>query len=67
MRDFKKFVNDFPVDIIPHTSDEELHERNLKHKMTMRNAIRRNPRNFAQNSAMLRNNQDLDDVQSKID
>ena len=47
-RDFTKFVKDFPVDIIPHTSDEELHQRNAKHKMTMMAAVRRNPKNIAQ-------------------
>ena len=45
-RDFTKFIKDFQVDIIPHTSDEELHERNIKHKMTMMAAIRRNPKNI---------------------
>lgn len=29
------------MDIIPHTSDEELAERNAKHKINMRAAIRR--------------------------
>ena len=68
-RDFTKFVKDFPVDIIPHTSDEELHERNLKHKMTMMAAVRRNPKNLAQ--SRLRTNQstsnDLADVTSNTD
>lgn len=49
-RDFCKFVKDFPVSIIPHTSDEEMHERNVKHKMTMLAAVRRNPKNIAANS-----------------
>lgn len=40
-RDFTKFIKDFPMDIIPHTSDEELAERNAKHKTNMRAAIRR--------------------------
>ena len=40
-RDFTKFIKDFPMDIIPHTSDEELAERNAKHKINMRAAIRR--------------------------
>ena len=44
-RDFTKFIKDFPVDIIPHTSNEELQERNRKHKATMLAAIRRNPKN----------------------
>lgn len=43
-RDFTKFIKDFPVDIIPHTSDEELQERNRKHKAVMLSAIRRNPK-----------------------
>lgn len=43
-RDFAKFVKDFPIGIIPHTSDEELQQRNLKHKQSMMAAIRRNPR-----------------------
>ena len=43
-RDFTKFIKDFPVDIIPHTSDGELMERSRKHKMTMLAAIRRNPK-----------------------
>ena len=42
-RDFTKFVKDFPVEYIPHMSDEEMHERSEKHKRTMTNAIRRNP------------------------
>ena len=29
------------MEIIPHTSDEELAERNTKHKINMRAAIRR--------------------------
>ena len=40
-RDFTKFIKDFPMEIIPHTSDEELAERNSKHKINMRAAIRR--------------------------
>ena len=43
-RDFTKFIKDFPMDIIPHTSDEELAERNAKHKINMRAAIRRDPK-----------------------
>jgi len=43
-RDFTKFVKDFPVEYIPHMSDEEMHERNQKHKRTMLNSIRRNPK-----------------------
>ena len=43
-RDFTKFIKDFPMEIIPHTSDEELAERNSKHKINMRAAIRRNTR-----------------------
>ena len=43
-RDFTKFVKDFPVQIIPHQSDEELQERNLRHKASMMAAIRKNPR-----------------------
>lgn len=45
-RDFTKFIKDFPVDIIPHQSDEELQERNRKHKATIMAAISRNPRNL---------------------
>ena len=44
-RDFTKFIKDFPVDIIPHQSDEELMERTRKHKATIMAAIRKNPRN----------------------
>ena len=43
-RDFTKFVKDFPLDIIPHTSDEELAERNAKHKRAMLDTIRKNPK-----------------------
>lgn len=43
-RDFTKFVKDFPVDIIPHTSDEEMKARNTRNKATMLAAIRQNPR-----------------------
>jgi len=32
------------MDIIPHTSDEELAERTAKHKMNMMAAIRKNSR-----------------------
>ena len=44
-RDFTKFIKDFPMEIIPHTSDEELAERNAKHKINMRAAIRRGNNN----------------------
>ena len=44
-RDFTKFIKDFPMEIIPHTSDEELAERNTKHKINMRAAIRRGNNN----------------------
>ena len=43
-RDFTNFVKDFPVDIIPHTSDQELQERNIKHRHAMMAAIRKNPK-----------------------
>ena len=45
-RDFTKFIKDFPKEIIPHTSDEELAERNAKHKTNMRAAIRRDNKRF---------------------
>ena len=59
-RDFTKFIKDFPVDIIPHTSNEELQERNRKHKATMLAAIRRNPKNVNHRHS----NGDLSDADS---
>ena len=56
-RDFTKFIKDFPVDIIPHQSDEELRERTRKHRATIMAAIRRNPKN--QNDRERSNNEDL--------
>ena len=62
-RDFTKFIKDFPVDIIPHQSDEELRERTRKHRATIMAAIRRNPKN--QNDRERSNNEDLSEYESE--
>ena len=62
-RDFTKFIKDFPVDIIPHQSDEELRERTRKHRATIMAAIRRNPKNV--NDRERSNNEDLSEYESE--
>ena len=59
-KDYTKFIKDFPVDIIPHTSDEELEMRNERHKMAMMAAVRRNPKN--PNERMMSQGNDLTEV-----
>jgi hypothetical protein len=63
-RDFTKFVKDFPLDIIPHTSDEELAERNVKHKRAMLDAIRKNGK--LPNRSLNGGSDDLADIKSTV-
>jgi len=63
-RDFTKFVKDFPSDIIPHTSDEELAERNARHKRAMLDAIRKNPK--LPNRSITGDADDLADIKSNV-
>ena len=38
-RDFTKFIKDFPIEIIPHQSDEQLKARMDRQKQTMLNSV----------------------------
>lgn len=40
-RDLTKFIKDFPVEIIPHQSDDQLQARVDRQKQTMINAVNR--------------------------
>lgn len=59
-RDLTKFVKDFPVEIIPHQTDEELKQKMQKSRLAIKAAVKRNPKLHPHERAM--SNHDFDQL-----